>query len=75
MHFFCSEKFSDPELSSKEILIEFMKQYADCFQHLGTDYWGRTIKPNLQLLQMVVEEWKDDQQLELHNLIEGKNED
>jgi len=56
------------EHNSKEILQEFIDQYADNFQHLGMNYWNETILPNIDLLLMVLHEWKDDSELEYWNV-------
>jgi hypothetical protein len=49
----------------KEILIELTKQYHDNFQHLGVDEFSEIIQPNIKLLLTVIEELKDDKELEL----------
>ena len=60
MKFYIDEK----EYNSKYILDEFIRQYADNFQHLGTIKWSEVIKPNIELLLATLEQWKDDSKLE-----------
>lgn len=56
---------SQPEPNTlKEILEELIKQYADNFQHVGITEWAAVIKPNIELLQIVIEELKEDAHLE-----------
>ncbi len=50
----------------KEILEELLKQYADSFQHVGVTDFNSTIKSNIELLQIVIEELKDDKHLEFN---------
>ena len=48
----------------KDILIELTNQYADNFSHLGINYWNEFIKPNIELLEIVIDEIKEDLILE-----------
>ena len=58
---------SQPEPNTlKEILEELIKQYADNFQHVGITDFDFVIKPNIELLQIVIEELKDDSHLEIN---------
>jgi len=64
MKFYTESKLG-PEMNTlKEILEELIKQYADNFQHVGTTEWAAIIKPNIELLQIVIEELKEDAHLE-----------
>ena len=56
----------------KEIIDELSKQYFDNFQHLGLDDFKKTIKPNIDLLLIVLEELKDDTDLEYKFIREKK---
>jgi hypothetical protein len=64
MKFFWGEE----KTTLKEILIELSKQYKDCFQHVGLNDFNDTIKPNLDLLLIVIDELKDDSELEFDKL-------
>jgi uncharacterized Fe-S radical SAM superfamily protein PflX len=48
----------------KDILKELANQYANNFNHVGTEDFKSVIKPNLELLLIVIEELKDDSHLE-----------
>ena len=60
------------ETTLREILIELVNQYVDNFQHLGLNYYNKTIQPNVELLFMVIKELKDDSELELNKILRDK---
>lgn len=74
MKFYWEDDVFDKNTQHKsiDILKEFLNQYFDNFSHLGSDYFKETIQPNIDLLKIIIDEWKDDSNLEFYKIMQEK---